>query len=357
MQLELKAHPARRRHHVRPRHARPGRGDDDGRPDRRHERRPDRAARHARPSSTNGRRQRSSRASSGSRTSSHGTVGGTDTVQLRRRHGGARRPPMRSPDEREVAVGIRPEKIQLGDGTAEPLDGQGRRAAPTSGCSTQYIVGHERRRAHRLRPERRDRGHGPPPGDSVTSAGARSDASSSTQEGGRRMTRPADASPTAGPRGAAGGAFLTVPACWPPAAAARSRRRAASSASVKQTLAKTLQLLELDALHRHERQDEHASVARRLQEEVRHPCQLQRGHQRQRGVLREDPGAALARPVDRPRHHRPHRQRPLPLADDREGLGREARQVGDPEHQEPRAAQSTRASTRTATTGCPGSPA
>ena len=26
-------------------------------------------------------------------------------------------------------------------------------------------------------------------------------------------------------------------------------------------------------------------------------------------VLREDPGPALARPVDRPRHHRPHRQR------------------------------------------------
>ena len=47
MQLELKGDPARHRHHVRPRHARPGRGDDDGRPDRGHERRPHRAARHA----------------------------------------------------------------------------------------------------------------------------------------------------------------------------------------------------------------------------------------------------------------------------------------------------------------------
>ena len=46
------AHPARGRDHVRPRHARPGRGDDDGRHDRGHERRPDRAARLARPSCT-----------------------------------------------------------------------------------------------------------------------------------------------------------------------------------------------------------------------------------------------------------------------------------------------------------------
>ena len=45
MQLELKAHPARGRHHVRPRDARPGGGDDDGRLDRRHERRAHRAAR------------------------------------------------------------------------------------------------------------------------------------------------------------------------------------------------------------------------------------------------------------------------------------------------------------------------
>ena len=37
--------PARRRHHLHPRHARPGGGHDDGRPDRGHERRADRAAR------------------------------------------------------------------------------------------------------------------------------------------------------------------------------------------------------------------------------------------------------------------------------------------------------------------------
>ena len=39
------ADPARDRHHLRPRHARPGGGDDDGRHDRGHEPRPDRAAR------------------------------------------------------------------------------------------------------------------------------------------------------------------------------------------------------------------------------------------------------------------------------------------------------------------------
>ena len=48
MQLELKRIQQRGRDHVRPRHARPGGGDDDGRHDRRHERRPDRAARRRR---------------------------------------------------------------------------------------------------------------------------------------------------------------------------------------------------------------------------------------------------------------------------------------------------------------------
>ena len=48
MQIELKAHPAGARDHVRVRHARPGRGADDERPDRRLQRRADRAGRHAR---------------------------------------------------------------------------------------------------------------------------------------------------------------------------------------------------------------------------------------------------------------------------------------------------------------------
>ena len=45
MRAELKKLQTRARHHLRPRHPQPGRGDGAGRPDRRHERRPDRAGR------------------------------------------------------------------------------------------------------------------------------------------------------------------------------------------------------------------------------------------------------------------------------------------------------------------------
>ena len=68
MQMELKRIQNDVGHHVRPRHARPGRGDDDGGHDRGHERRADRAARAARRISTSDRRQRSSPASSAPRT-------------------------------------------------------------------------------------------------------------------------------------------------------------------------------------------------------------------------------------------------------------------------------------------------
>ena len=74
--------PARHRHHLRPRHARPGRGDDDGGPDRDHERRPDRAARRAVRALREAARRRSSRASSASRTCSPGTVTGPGSVRL-----------------------------------------------------------------------------------------------------------------------------------------------------------------------------------------------------------------------------------------------------------------------------------
>ena len=55
MQLELQAGPARGRHHVRLRHARPGRGADDERPHRGAEPGPDRADRRRRSRSTSGR--------------------------------------------------------------------------------------------------------------------------------------------------------------------------------------------------------------------------------------------------------------------------------------------------------------
>ena len=50
-------------------------------------------------------------------------------------------------------------------------------------------------------------------------------------------------------------------------------------------------------------------------------------------------GAAQPRPEDRPRHHRDDGQLALPGAARRKGLGREARQEADAEHQEPEASQ------------------
>ena len=60
-----------------------------------------------------------------------------------------------------------------------------------------------------------------------------------------------------------------------------------------------------------------------------------RGHQRQRVVLREDPGAATARAVDRARHHRDDRQLALPVA---------------PRHERAGSRSSTRARSRTSRT-------
>ena len=88
-------------------------------------------------------------------------------------------------------------------------------------------------------------------------------------------------------------------------------------------------LLELAALHRRRPEDERAWDARHVHEEDGGQGRLHGGHQLELRVLREDPGPALARPVDQPRHHRPHRQRALPRAHDRQGLGRASRQGRD----------------------------
>ena len=134
-------------------------------------------------------------------------------------------------------------------------------------------------------------------------------------------------------RAAAGGAFLTVPGVL---AACGGSSVESSSSGGRQDAREDVALLELDALHR-QREGEQAPDARHVQEEDRHDRAVHRGHQRQRVVLRQDPGAALARSVDRPRHHRHDRQLAVSGAADQEGLGREARQERDPEHQEPRA--------------------
>ena len=65
--------------------------------------------------------------------------------------------------------------------------------------------------------------------------------------------------------------------------------------------------LELAVLHRPERRRDRLPDPRPVHRGDGRQGQLPRGHQLERGVLRRDPGAALARPVDRPRHHRPDR--------------------------------------------------
>ena len=83
--------PARARDDVHLRHARPGGGADDERPDRRLQRGPDRAGRRRRPRSTSGRRPSSSPASSARRTSSSATAAACCVRPERIALGGRRR--------------------------------------------------------------------------------------------------------------------------------------------------------------------------------------------------------------------------------------------------------------------------
>ena len=92
-------------------------------------------------------------------------------------------------------------------------------------------------------------------------------------------------------------ASSTPPTPWPPATAGPPRRSPRSPArSIRQ----------LAALHRHRRRGQ-VPDPRRVHAGHRHPGQLPRGHQRQRGVLRQDPARPRGRHVDRLRHHRPDR--------------------------------------------------
>ena len=133
-------------------------------------------------------------------------------------------------------------------------------------------------------------------------------------------------------RGAAGASILTIPgllaACGGGQQAGRRHDDHGEEAGGHAAL------LELDVLHRHERQDAGASDAGCVREEVRHPCRVHGGHQRQRHVRRQDLAAALAGAVDRPRHHRHDRQLEVAVAAGRERLAREAGQERDPELQE-----------------------
>ena len=137
MQLELKMHPARRGGDVHPRHARPGGGDDDGRPDRGDERRPDRAARHAgralRAAEHEVRRRVPRRLEPARRLRHAGRDGAVDGTQIRVT------PEALDGRSGRVAVGIRPEKIQLGEDGENRISGEVKERAYI-GVSTQYIV-------------------------------------------------------------------------------------------------------------------------------------------------------------------------------------------------------------------------
>ena len=113
MQVELKAHAARRRHHVRVRHPRPGRGAVDEQPRRRVQQRPARAGRRAARRSTSRRRRRSWRRSSArptcSRRSSRERLLGVD-----------------------AAHSLRPERVRL-DGDRRPAT---TRCPSTACCAT-----------------------------------------------------------------------------------------------------------------------------------------------------------------------------------------------------------------------------
>ena len=106
MQVELKTHPARGRHHVRVRHPRPGRGAVDEQPHRRVQRRADRAGRHAPRDLRAPGHRRSSPASSAPRTCSATTCRsallGVDAAHSFARSGSASTVIRVGPDEAEV---------------------------------------------------------------------------------------------------------------------------------------------------------------------------------------------------------------------------------------------------------------
>ena len=304
MQLELKRIQQRGRHHVRPRHARPGGGDDDGRHDRGHERRQDRAARPAggalRAAGDGVRRRASSAprtccpARSRARTRSASTTARSSVRPSNGRSG-------------KVAAGVRPEKITIGaGGGANELPGT---VAETAyiGVATQVVVRTAAGTVQVFAQNMDAGGRVPAPGHECrTELGAGVDVRRRPgrlgERGGGRMN-PRLTRHELLRRGAAGGALLAFPsllaACGGGGGGGERRRRAEGRP----------QLLELAALHRHRRSRRRS---RQFTSKTRHQGQLLRGHQRQRRVLREGPGAALAGPGHRPRHLRLHRQLALP---------------------------------------------
>ena len=262
-----------------------------------------------RPSSTSARRRRSSPASSGSRTCC-GTVSGETSVRLDGRWRGARHPRGARRPHRRVASGSARRRSGSARRSPTRLPAASPRAptsgsrpstssTPHAGALTVYVQNAEPGSG-------RDRAGGPvelsfaPDAAFVVTVG--------TKKRKRRMMT-SSAPPSAHPCRSA--------CVVPPSAAQRSRFPERLSALARAAAARSWQDsddLELAAVHRHQREDEEAADDRAVPEALRRQGQVHRGHQRQRELLREGPGAALARPVDRPRHHRDDRQLALPGA-------------------------------------------
>ena len=149
-----------------------------------------------------------------------------------------------------------------------------------------------------------------------------------------------------------------------PAPACRSRRRALTRAGGSRSarsprprapkLGKTLTISNWPLYIDIDEKTKRRPTIDAVPEEVRGQGQVHRGHQRQRELLREDPGAARPRPVHGAGHHRADRQLAVSGAPDRARLGREARQERPAEHQEPPGPlSSTPPGTRTATYSLP----
>ena len=209
-----------------------------------------------------------------------------------------------------VAVGIRPEKIRIGTGSPERAPREGLRARVRR-RRDPVRRRHPRGAGHGLRPEHRARARSwRAPGDPISHRlRSRSHVCRRPCRGGsgvkHRLTREELLR-----RAAFGAALASIPgfaaACGGSSSSSGSssgRTRSSPTRSASRTGRSTSTST---------RRRSRIRDARRVHEEDGRQGRLHRGHQLELRVLREDPGPALARPVDQPRHHRPHRQRALP---------------------------------------------
>ena len=194
---------------------------------------PDRAARRRPTSSTSSRRRRSSPASSASRTCSSGTVAGPGASRL---DGGTRcsvSAEALAGRAGRVAVGIRPEKIRVGDRSSQRARRARSSSAHTS-ASRPSTSSTRRRAGHGLRPEHRARAAWPRRASAVSLGFDPKPRLSSTADGGSgredaHLTRRRAAAACRVRSGAAPRSRASLPASAAAASQRAAARRAATS--------------------------------------------------------------------------------------------------------------------------------